>query len=138
LAPGGRKRDELEQWLIHLLPERFDGRIVPVERHAADPTGRILARSRKEGWEMESMDALIGATAMVNDMALATLNRRHFQRLGVELVKFCRFERDSFMTTELRMNGAPGLGGTSVPLPSLTVCEVFMYDAGAKILHIDK
>jgi predicted nucleic acid-binding protein len=59
-----------------------------VERHAADLTGRILARSRKEGWEMESMDALIGATAMVHDMGLATLNRKHFERLGVELVEF--------------------------------------------------
>jgi predicted nucleic acid-binding protein len=37
---------------------------------------------------MESMDALIGATAMVHDMGLATLNRKHFERLGVELVEF--------------------------------------------------
>jgi predicted nucleic acid-binding protein len=88
LAPDGMKRDELERWLVYSLPERFDDRIVPVERHAADLTGRILARSRKEGWEMESMDALIGATAMVHDMGLATLNRKHFVRLGVELVEF--------------------------------------------------
>mgnify|MGYP001552236176 CR=1 FL=1 len=88
LAPDGKKRDELEHWLLYSLPDRFDDRIIPVERHAADLTGRILARSRKEGWEMESMDALIGATAMVHDMALATLNRKHFERLGVELAKF--------------------------------------------------
>ena len=37
---------------------------------------------------MESMDALIGATAMVNDMTLATLNRKHFERLGLKLVDF--------------------------------------------------
>ena len=88
LAPDGMKRDELERWLAYSLPERFDDRIVPVERHAADLTGRILARSRKEGWEMELMDALIGATAMVNEMGLATRNRKHFERLGVELVEF--------------------------------------------------
>ena len=56
--------------------------------HAADLTGRILARSRNEGWEMESMDALIGATAMVHDMGLATLNWKHFERQGVKLVEF--------------------------------------------------
>jgi hypothetical protein len=84
----GKKRDELELWLVHALPERFDDRIVPVERHTADLTGRIIARSRSEGWEMESMDALIGATAMVHDMGLATLNRKHFERLGVELAEF--------------------------------------------------
>ncbi|MEO6805855.1 MAG: type II toxin-antitoxin system VapC family toxin [Edaphobacter sp.] len=88
LSSIGKKRDELEFWLVHALPERFDDRIVPVERHTADLTGRIIARSRSEGWEMESMDALIGATAMVHGMGLATLNRKDFERLGVELVEF--------------------------------------------------
>jgi predicted nucleic acid-binding protein len=73
---------------VHELPERFDGRIVPVERHVADPTGRLIARSQSEGWKMESMDALIGARAMVNDMRLMTLSRDHFEWLGLELVKF--------------------------------------------------
>jgi hypothetical protein len=88
LCDVGKKRDDLENWLVHDLLERFDDRIVPIEKHTADLTGRIMARSRKEGWKMESMDALIGATAMVHDMALATLNRKHFERLGVELVEF--------------------------------------------------
>jgi toxin FitB len=88
LCDAGRKREELENWLVHDLLERFDDRIVPIEKHTADLTGRIMARSQKEGWKMESMDALIGATAMVHDMALATLNRKHFERLGVELVEF--------------------------------------------------
>jgi hypothetical protein len=88
LCDPGKKREELESWLVHDLLERFDDRIVPIEKHTADLTGRIMARSQKEGWKMESMDALIGATAMVHDMALATLNRKHFERLGVELVGF--------------------------------------------------
>jgi toxin FitB len=88
LSSVGKKRDELELWLVHSLRARFDDRIVPVERHTADLTGRIIARSRSEGWEMGSMDALIGATAMVHDLGLATLNRKHFERLGLELVEF--------------------------------------------------
>jgi predicted nucleic acid-binding protein len=88
LSSEGKKRDELEHWLIHDLVVRFDDRIVPIERHTADLAGRIIARSRTEGWKMESMDALIGATAMVHDMTLATLNRKHFERLGMELVEF--------------------------------------------------
>lgn len=87
LCDPGKKRHGLENWLVHDLPERFDDRIIPIERHTADLTGRIMSRSRKEGWKMESMDALIGATAMVHDMVLATLNRRHFERLGVTLVE---------------------------------------------------
>jgi len=88
LRPGGKKRNDLEQWLVHDLPARFEDRIIPVERHVADLTGRLIARSRSEGWEMKPMDALIAATAMVNDMGLATLNSKHFERLGVEIVKF--------------------------------------------------
>jgi predicted nucleic acid-binding protein len=88
LTSEGNKRKALERWLLHDLPERFADRIIPIERHVADLTGRLIARSQKEGWKMESMDALIGATAMVNDMGLATLNRDHFERLGLELVKF--------------------------------------------------
>jgi predicted nucleic acid-binding protein len=84
----GKKRERLEHWLVNDLPNRFYDRIVPMERHTADLTGRIMARSQMEGWKMESMDALIGATAMVHDMALATLNRKHFDRLGVKLVEF--------------------------------------------------
>jgi predicted nucleic acid-binding protein len=88
LLDPGRKRERLERWLIEALPERFEERMLPVERHAADLAGRIIVRSQKEKWGMDSTDAIIGATAMVNDMALATLNVKHFQKLGVELVKF--------------------------------------------------
>jgi toxin FitB len=86
LSPAGKRRDELELWLVHSLPQRFGERIVPIERHTADLTGRLLARSRSEGWEMESMDALIAATAMVHGLGLATMNRKHFERLGIDLV----------------------------------------------------
>ena len=37
---------------------------------------------------MESWMRLIGATAMVHEMDVATLNRKHFERLGVELAEF--------------------------------------------------
>jgi len=84
----GRKRDQLEDWLVNKLPQRFVNRIVPIEQHVADLAGRIIHRSRKENWGMDEMDAIIGATAMVNDMGLATLNWKHFKDLGVELVEF--------------------------------------------------
>jgi len=85
----GKKRERLERWLVHDLPERFDGRIVPVERHAADLAARIMVRSRRDGWHLQPMDSLIAATAMVNDMALATLNRKDFERLSsLTLVEF--------------------------------------------------
>ena len=44
LTDKGKKRDMLERWLVDVLPERFDDRIIPVERHVADLTGRIMVR----------------------------------------------------------------------------------------------
>jgi predicted nucleic acid-binding protein len=67
------------------LPQKFLHRIVPIEQHVADLAGRIIDQSRRKNW---GMDAIIGATEMVNGMSLATLNRKHFERLGVELVQF--------------------------------------------------
>lgn len=84
----GKKRDELEDWLVHKLPLRFLGRLVPIDLHVADLAGRIIHRSRKKNWGMDEMDAIIAATAMANDMSLATLNRKHFEDVGVKLVQF--------------------------------------------------
>jgi predicted nucleic acid-binding protein len=50
LCDPGKKREELENWLVHDLLERFDDRIVPIEKHTADLTGRIMARSRLQLW----------------------------------------------------------------------------------------
>lgn len=40
------------------------------------------------GFADQSMDALIAATARVYGLKVATLNLKHFERLGVELVEF--------------------------------------------------
>ena len=44
LAPE-RRRTRLDQWLREELPERFEGRIVPVDGQVADTCGRLLAPS---------------------------------------------------------------------------------------------
>lgn len=87
LAPG-RKRERIEAFVSEAIPRKFHGRIVPVERHVADLAARILSRSLHSNWGMDAMDALIAASAMANDLVLATLNRKHFEKLGVKLVAF--------------------------------------------------
>ena len=47
-----------------------------------------MARAKKNGHNPNAMDALIAATAEANGMVLATLNRKDFERLGVEMVEF--------------------------------------------------
>jgi len=84
LAPG-RRRNRLDHWLQEELPERFEGRIVPVDGQVADACGRLLARAWRAGRGLGAMDALIAATCLAGDLVLATRNLSNFDELGVEL-----------------------------------------------------
>lgn len=86
LGPG-RRRTTLEIWLSHDLPQWFSDHMLPITAEIADECGRLLAHSRRHGLNLEAMDALIAATAQVHDLTLATLNRKHFAKLGVKLLE---------------------------------------------------
>ena len=88
LLPAGRKRRDLESWLVSDIHRGYAGRILPITEEVADVCGRLIAQGKKAGATPESNDALLAATAMVHGLTLATLNRKHFERLGVELVEF--------------------------------------------------
>jgi toxin FitB len=88
LLPKGRKRDHLEAWLTQQVIPNFQGRILAIDAAVADLSGRILAATKKAGHAAEANDTLIAATARVHGLAVATLNRKRFERLGVELVEF--------------------------------------------------
>ncbi len=88
IAPVGAKKAALEQWLEHFVIPGFAGRIVPVDAAVADLCGRLLAKTKMAGHTCELGDAFIAATAAVHGLTLATLNRKHFERLGVKMVTF--------------------------------------------------
>ena len=88
LMPNGKRKRLLALWLEVDVPEAYGGRILPVDNEVADRAGRLVAAARSKGWNDLEMDALIAATALVHGMKVVTLNRKHFERLGVELVKF--------------------------------------------------
>lgn len=85
---AGRKRQNFEWWLGHDLRRGFAGRILGVDERIAEEAGRLTSKAKKAGATPEFADALIAATARVHGLRLATLNRDHFERLGVELVEF--------------------------------------------------
>lgn len=87
LAPGG-KRKRLDEWLEVRLRDKFAGRILPVTAEIAALSGRLLADKKKDAHTASAVDMLIAATAIVHGLQVATLNRKHFEKLGVELVEF--------------------------------------------------
>jgi len=86
--PAGRKRENFELWLGHDLRQGFAGRILGIDERIAEAAGRLASKAKKAGAKPEFADALIAATAKMHGLRLATLNWKHFEGLGVELVKF--------------------------------------------------
>jgi toxin FitB len=87
MDPGHKKR-RLDRWLVDEVLIDYRARILPIGVEIADLCGRILTAEEKEGRHPDVSDVYIAATARVHGMSLATLNRKHFVKLGAELVEF--------------------------------------------------
>ena len=72
--------DALESWL-QTVTERFAERILPVDAATALTWGRLTALRPRP-----VIDGLLAATALTQDMILATRNLADFQGLGVQLL----------------------------------------------------
>ncbi len=88
LLPVGKKRAALESWLEDDLYMQFFNRVLSMNLDVVRHYGSLVARAKKNGFTPNAMDALIAATAVANGMTVATLNRKDFEPLGVELVEF--------------------------------------------------
>lgn len=86
LMDDGRKRDALAEWLSSDLPERFEQRVLSVDAPVALAWGDLMGIAKRRGRGLSSMDGLIGATAIANDLTLATRNMRDFEDFGIELL----------------------------------------------------
>ena len=75
--PAGRKRRSLEV-SFDLIPDRFPGRILPVDFAIAMKYGQLQA----EAGPLPTLDTLIGATAIVNRLTIITRNTADVARTG--------------------------------------------------------
>ncbi len=81
---AGARRQRLGAWLTEELPDRFEGRILSIDRGIADGWGASsCARAQKAGLTLGSMDAFFAATAQVPGLVLVTRNVRDFQPVGI-------------------------------------------------------
>ena len=78
MATGSRRKN-LEEWLQHELPIRFEGRILPVDEAVADSSGRVAAQRDAAGRPMGAIDAFLAATAEVHRLTLVTRNQSDFK-----------------------------------------------------------
>lgn len=86
LMDSGRRRDALDEWLAHDLPQRFGNRIIPVEGSVALAWGDLMALAKRNGRGLASMDGLIAATAIAHQLTLATRKTKDFEGFGIGII----------------------------------------------------
>ncbi|QPF90159.1 type II toxin-antitoxin system VapC family toxin [Bradyrhizobium commune] len=85
LLEDGRRRTALATWLAHDLPERFAGRMLPIDHAVAERWGDLMAESRRSGVALSVIDGFFAATALANGLTLVTRNVKDFAAFGVQL-----------------------------------------------------
>ena len=85
LMDEGRKREALAEWLARDLPQRFEQRVLPVDEPVALAWGDLMGLVKRRGRGLSSMDGLIAATAIAQELTLATRNTKDFEGFDVEL-----------------------------------------------------
>lgn len=85
LMDEGRKREALAEWLARDLPQRFEQRVIPVDELVALAWGDLMGLAKRRGRGLSSMDGLIAATAIAQELTLATRNTKDFEGFGIEL-----------------------------------------------------
>ncbi|MPZ42200.1 MAG: PIN domain-containing protein [Betaproteobacteria bacterium] len=80
--PASARRARLESWIRRDLPERFQGRILPVDETVATRWGAVSGAAEIRGTPLPVIDALIAATGMAHDLTVVTRNTADFARCG--------------------------------------------------------
>ncbi len=84
--PSGARRRRLDEWLKEELPQRFEGRVLLIDRAVAEAGGRIVARCETAGRPISTMDGFIAATAEAHSLILATRNVSDYEFSVKEIV----------------------------------------------------
>jgi hypothetical protein len=79
---AGKRQARLVHWLDAELTAWFGDRILVVDREIADRWGRLLASHK----QIDPVDALLAATALVHNLTMVTRNIQDFAVPGLELV----------------------------------------------------
>lgn len=86
LLTEGKRRQALDDWLVHDLPMRFGSRIFEVDQTVASAWGRMSAAAQRSNRDPSEIDALLAATAKVHDCVIVTRDAKDFFVFDVEVI----------------------------------------------------
>ncbi len=76
----------LSDWLDNDLMQRFEGRIVDIDKQTMLQWGEINGQLQKIGRPMPIMDSLIASTCVANGFVLITRNTKDFYSFEMEMI----------------------------------------------------
>lgn len=78
--PAGRRRTRMEEWFERVIQTL---EVVDMDKETAAAWARLLAKLKKKGRAMPIKDSLIAATAIAQNLTVATRNIADFKHAGV-------------------------------------------------------
>lgn len=81
----GKRKISLQSWLDAELRERFSGRILVISEEIALTWGILQGEAELEGKSIPTIDGLLGATALCNNLTIATRNEKDIRQTGARI-----------------------------------------------------
>jgi toxin FitB len=82
LLSAGKRRDQLQEWLVQDLEAWFSGRVLPVDRRVSGRWASLIAQGLRAGRPLPLVDSLIAATALSHELTIVTRNTSDFKGIG--------------------------------------------------------
>jgi predicted nucleic acid-binding protein len=83
--PSSKKKNDLKEWFHGSVLSRFKDRILVIDEKTAKMWAHLNANLIKKGVTVGIQDLYIAATAMVNSLAVVTLNLKDFKNTNISI-----------------------------------------------------
>ena len=81
-----KRRGAIQHWLDTDVRARFSDRILPVDEKVALTWGQIEGDAQRRGFPVPTVDALLGATAIVHNLVIVTRDTSDIERTGARVL----------------------------------------------------
>ena len=82
----GKRKDTIQRWLDVDLRERFSERLLSIDEEVALTWGLIQGEAERRGKPMPTIDGLLGATAIANNLVFVTRNEDDIRSTGARVL----------------------------------------------------
>ena len=83
---NGKRKDTIQRWLDRDLRDRFSERLLDIDEEVALTWGLIQGEAEGRGRPIPTIDGLLGATAIANNLVVVTRNEEDIRPTGARVL----------------------------------------------------